>query len=675
MGDAEFQVDGVDFTIDGEAGSVPARSVSIRPPSVVLHETATPQPTMLRFQRSGVDIKPQHFFKLDIFPNYVGKKNYRFLCDELGDDITLLDGELSACNAWVDNRKARAWIEDLAATPNGVGVYLANSRVNTDNNNLDTAWKLRSLAKTSHPSVTMAVGAYSATMLRWYPPSATSKDGFEVVRVGRGVTKEGEVKLSHSKALSLMEEAAGQASVCVVSYTTRRSVSWRTATRVQSSFANALPKTWDMPNYGQANGRATGDNMATLVAATGRDYVSYLGHLGCHLADLSTEFWVDEVCRRVAGGLTLLQAMDGQAQPFPPKANFDIARSSRPPPKATRKTVDRRLVYEWKDKEALRQATGSDTGYCLHLSGPDSRVALCLPTDPTAPTEDGVVVLRSLPLAEAVMITDAQLIGEARGVASEGEPALPVVVTRLEVLSLEDLGLDFSLAEAEADMRRRGATSISTALQQRLGGASRLCYVHNVTRLGRDVRSQQQQDKTSGYWRLTVNEADQPVVALVRYSPWESMQQLTSDRIVWHSFHGIPHQERKDKEGQPGSGTVSIVSPTVVIKTRGPVEPTADEGRLHKRQRQVTLGDMIAVGLIEPGEEIMTTTYHESTISGDLLPSGHIRFSDHLFSSPTQFRKAAMLHIDPQAPVSTCGSGWSCVLWNGTKLDRLRQDL
>lgn len=114
---------GFEYHFDGEH-----HTCQLVPPSVVLYVTATPQPTMIRLVDAGMDVSPDHFVKLHHFNNYVSKRDYRPLTDEDGTDVYLEDGDIGCYNTFVHSVKSRLWVEDLAATPNGVGVYIANSR-------------------------------------------------------------------------------------------------------------------------------------------------------------------------------------------------------------------------------------------------------------------------------------------------------------------------------------------------------------------------------------------------------------------------------------------------------------------------------------------------------------------------------------------------------------------
>ena len=97
-------------------------------PSVTLHETATPLPTILRLLRAGSNVQPDNFFKLEPFPNYISKQDYRPVQDSAGSDVWLEDGDLNLGNVYANDPKAELWVHDLAATRNGIGIYLANSR-------------------------------------------------------------------------------------------------------------------------------------------------------------------------------------------------------------------------------------------------------------------------------------------------------------------------------------------------------------------------------------------------------------------------------------------------------------------------------------------------------------------------------------------------------------------
>lgn len=98
-------------------------------PAVVVHITATPVPVILGLLENGQEIHPNHFFCFAQGSDYIGVDNYKWLC-EPGTDVPvhLDDGELNTRNRFADQWKVNLWLDDLDATPQGLGLFLANPR-------------------------------------------------------------------------------------------------------------------------------------------------------------------------------------------------------------------------------------------------------------------------------------------------------------------------------------------------------------------------------------------------------------------------------------------------------------------------------------------------------------------------------------------------------------------
>ena len=99
----------------------------LKPPSVVIHTTATPFPTFMRLYRAGVEVTADNYFRLGPFPNYVSKKQFKSMIVD-GNEVWLNDGDLSVNNLFADHWKAQCWVEDLTSYSYGIGVHIANSR-------------------------------------------------------------------------------------------------------------------------------------------------------------------------------------------------------------------------------------------------------------------------------------------------------------------------------------------------------------------------------------------------------------------------------------------------------------------------------------------------------------------------------------------------------------------
>lgn len=738
-------------------------------PSVTLHETATPQPTMTRL-RKICNVQPEHFFKLEAFPNYISKKDYHPLKGADGKDLWLADGDLCVGNLFAKHDKARLWVRDLADTRNGIGIYIANSRgahtgllsqslcddpcgvilpfsaVRVDKSNIHTAWQLRKIVKESHPDLPMVFGAYSAGLLRWYRPGhvpemvfageakpfkprSRKREGldnwtrgeYQSVKIGKNRAKG---CVSFGEAVDQMAATAGSASVCVVAYSARRNVTWRTSRnyhspRCQTHICNALPKTWDMPNYAQGNGRATGDSKELLESSTrepgapegsGRSHITFLGHRWDHEADLSTEAWVDEVAARMHGPqrMSLVEATDAELHPFDPICNFNIGRDTRQPGK-NRKTYDRRLIFEHKYTDEAINPDG--LGYRLVLSSPDPREAeaaehldkkktssrylrgttpliSAAPSDPVLEQEDVLVGFaeevaqsvaddrgRSLDMFALPEAADAADLSDHLPQVLQGEGQEPVLITEYKTLTMADLQLDLSWNDAEADMQQQPETGrIAQAVQRHHGcGGVRFCFMHRCARLTRDVRALDDQPFNVA-WRA-YGQDGQAMVASIRFrtplpgpsstTMWlrDTLQQpaYQQRRVVWHTFDNLPQLEVK------GNQSVKLTAPCIKVVTRGPLagDPfTAPSSSSPKRKRSsLTMSQIITAKLITPGRASITTTYKGVTHTADLTDAGTIHFAGNDYQTPTAFRSSITKRH--------C-KGWDEVLYRGTKLREFR---
>lgn len=512
--------------------------------------------------------------------------------------------------------------------------------MNTDRNKVDTARALKAYVTEVNPRSQMVFAAHSATMLEWIHPDGSLHR--EPLITGR--PREG--RISQQRAMAKLVEVAGSAAVCVVTYTGKRSISWRTAHRCQSHICNGLPKSWDMPNYAQANGRATGDNKAVLRAATGRDHVVCLSHKEDHQADLATEEWVDVVAGRMRRGMMLSEAVDASRHPFPENCDFNVGRNARPAPRANRKTLDRRLLFERKDK----------LGYELVLEGHEgpSQPAPAPPPRP-ARLQEGTDQLAHLSLDEALT---ADVLADCE------EGALQV--TDISCIPLTGLGLAWSSERAKSEIQQSGSNAITTALSTICGRGHQMCYSRNITRLHHDVRTHCKQERFNYSWRL-FDKGGVPNVAFIRYREEASSPATAARRIVWHAFTGIPTNEVKHTETR--RGMVQTIEPKVDVLTRGPLSDDERNGNGKRPRTEATLQDMVKAGQLQPGEMCITTFYKGATHVADLTDEGQIRFDGELYASPTAFRSAAMQKVTGVKPTGVA-SGWQSVRYKGHTLQR-----
>lgn len=630
--------------------------------------------------------------------------------------------------------------------------------VRVDKSNIHTAWQLRKIVKESHPDLPMVFGAYSAGLLRWYKPgylqemvageakprkprsrkdrgprrvtsgsTATAADSwargeYQAVKIGNSRAKG---CVSFSEAVDQMATAAGSASVCVVAYSARRNVTWRTSRnfhtpRCQTHICNALPKTWDMPNYAQGNGRATGDSKELLESSTrepgapvgsGRSNITFLGHRWDHEADLSTEAWVDEVAARMHGPqqMDLVEATDAKLHPFPPICNFNIGRDTRQPGK-NRKTYDRRLIFEHKHTDEAINPDG--LGYEMVLSSPDPREAEAaehlvqrktssrylrgttplistVPSDPVLQQEDMLVSFAE-EVAEEVAdeggssldmfalpedATSANLTSHLPQVL-QGEAQEPVLITEYTTLTMADLQLDMSLEEAEADMQQEPETGrIAEAVKQHHGCAGvRFCFMHRCARLTRDIRALDDQPFNVA-WRAYEQDG-QAMVASIRFTTplpgpssttvWlrDALQQpaYQQRRLIWHTFDNLPQLERK------GNQSVTLAAPSIKVVTRGPLagNPFTPSSSPKRKRSPLTIAELITANLIAPGQAAITTTYKGVTHTADLADTGSIHFDGTNYQTPSAFRSSITK--------KNC-KGWEEVLYNGQKLCVFRAKL
>ena len=553
----------------------------------------------------------------------------------------------------------------------------------------------------------MVFAAYSAGYLFWFPAEATRRDQVQTIPLGKGLDVDG--KRSSSEAVDILADAAGTASIVIVAYSARRSTSWRTSRhyqgrpRCQTAEANCLPKTWDMPNFGQANGRATGDFKAMLLANTNRDYITYLGHQWDHAADLATEAFVEEVGRRMEGGMSMNEAMDSERHPFPVACNFRLAIQSRGPPSASRKTIDRREMFEHKDRnlyqlhllatdprseELAALAPGRTTRRAPGITsmGESSIESAIAQFPETTLQAAGVVAARVLVDAGSTLELYAAPDGITVGALQtqlpqihSGEQQDALLVTEVLHLTLADLGLVLELPEATAELHKEAFGLIGQAVKGFLGQGTRYCWLHTMTHHAMDVRTQSAKKRMNGTWRAYEKNGSVEV-AVIRYvdpAPgpstsaewvWDRLQRTQGRRIVWHTFTRLPTvAERKHDPSLP----LQLSEPGVELLTRGPIVQCQTTDPPKRKRETASLLDMIHAGLIQPAQGVISTTYRGVKVVADLLADGKISMAGGEGISLTAFRLRAMEQISGQPARSA--SGWATVDYEGVNLDRIRQ--
>ena len=589
-------------------------------------------------------------------------------------------------------------------------------------------------AETSQQGRQMVFAAFNAGKIRWFSPGVdvpisgeTVGDfqcgDFHTILIG---DKRATGEVGFGEAVDQLAQAAGAASICIVAYSARRNVTWRTSRgyispRCQTHLCNALPKNWDMPNYAQGNGRATGDSKELLESSTrepgaavgtGRTHITFLGHRWDHESDLSTEAWVDEVAMRMAGGLDLQQATDGHANPFPPICNFRLGTLSRPPAKTVRKTFDRRYMFEHADAH-----DPAGRGYDLVISPQDPReeeaAAYYIRTRPNISRYlRGTVALTCTNPSDQVLVDPSALMGMADAVSRqvledngrtvgmyalqpqetaedlalslpsvlEGEGQPPVVITQYATHSMEELGLaDLTVDQGLAEINRAGGDVITEKVKARCGCSGvRHCHMHRISLLTRDLRAP---DYSAGgdetffnvAWRV-YEEDGQLVVATISLcdvlpgapaqTGWVRDRLLQpayrGRRLVWHTFDKLPGSEVKTTQ------TFQLVRPTIRVVTRGPIASPISSppaARQKRKRDKASLLDLIAAGVVEPAIACLTTGYKGETYTADLCQDGTIMWQDTSLPSLHAFRSAITKNNT---------DGWQYVFYNGTRLKDLR---
>ncbi|XP_071791843.1 MPN domain-containing protein-like [Asterias amurensis] len=85
--------------------------------------------------------------------------------------------------------------------------------------------------------------------------------------------------------------------------------------------------------------------------------------------------------------------------------------------------------------------------------------------------------------------------------------------------------------------------------------------------------------------------------------------------------------------------------------------------------RGITLGMLMADGIVESGDGLLTIDYLGKKFTADLMENGKIRWSDQEFNSPS----AWAIHIKKLVnPAKKSGCGWASVKYKGKKLDLLK---
>lgn len=403
-----------------------------------------------------------------------------------------------------------------------------------DCNNLDTAWALRSHVLSQNPTSRMVFGAYSAGKVRWFRAEAQEVKEFETIFIGtRSADRHGTrpADRDFSGVIDVLEEAAGSSSICMISYLGRRNVGWRSATRSQSHLCNGLPGRWDMSNFNQANGRATGDSKELLIKNTGRDHITYLGDKWDHLSDLRSEAWMEEVARRMnLQGMCLKEATDAELHPFPPDCNFTLGRTAHQlragKAESKRRFTTEGLLYTMRltcedpmehqledqmdevrqDSNAKKAQSKQQSGITslTDHAGLSSDLHAFMKTSEQMLLEKARVVSREVIADDGGMLdmyalpANTQLADVMPQLAAvkAGEAEDPVLVTRLEVWTMQQLGLDWTASQVHEEVQKMAKGAIlPAALSQVVPGIHnvgvRFCWRHMLVELLKDVRQQE----------------------------------------------------------------------------------------------------------------------------------------------------------------------------------------
>lgn len=603
--------------------------------------------------------------------------------------------------------------------------------VNVDRANIHTAWHLRSKARESHPDLNMVFGAYSARRLRWFQPGSFADDvdddasssawpcgRYNTIRIGKSRNRG---QHSFGEAVDILADAAGTAPICIVAYSAKRNVSWRTTRgyqnpRCQTHLCNGLPKAWDMPNYAQANGRATGDSKELLESSTrlpgasvgsGRRHIMFLGHRWDHESDLATEAWVDEVGHRMMHRhMDLQEATDGQLHPFPPSCNFRLGRLSRKP-NPNRLTFDRRYMYEHKHvhhpdglgydliispedpREEEAAAYHVRAGNAMSYMSGTSPLFDAYPDEDVLTDEETILQYAEDVAAEVLKdegstlnmyalppaATKASLAAHLPAVM-EGEAQPAVIITEFQTLSMADLGLDLTAEQAQHQICQPSNGTLGAAVKQYFGNCTGVHYsvMHNIAKLNKDIRTVVKSTDTpyNVAWRAYDDEGEARVAAVRLCDPlpgpsstsnWTrdalQLPQYQNRRIVWHTFSGVPNQEIM------GEGSMSLVMPMITVVSRGPLAGVSSIAitPAKRKRSNVTLTQLMQSKILQPGADCITTTYKGVQYVASLSDKGHIMFNNSSFIAPTAFRKYI---------TSRNNKAWDEVLYKGTKLSVLR---
>lgn len=90
------------------------------------------------------------------------------------------------------------------------------------------------------------------------------------------------------------------------------------------------------------------------------------------------------------------------------------------------------------------------------------------------------------------------------------------------------------------------------------------------------------------------------------------------------------------------------------------------------RALPVSLADLIGVGLLQPGPDVLSVVYKSSTYSAELLPDGTIRYDGKMYNSASAFSIFVKRLITPDKQGD---DGWKSVVYAGKPLDAYRYKL
>lgn len=81
-----------------------------------------------------------------------------------------------------------------------------------------------------------------------------------------------------------------------------------------------------------------------------------------------------------------------------------------------------------------------------------------------------------------------------------------------------------------------------------------------------------------------------------------------------------------------------------------------------QQSSMVSLRDLVAAGIVQPGPGVLCVSRQETTWLGDLLPDGSITADGQTFTSPTQFADAMIQKLFPGRKAS---NGWRDTFYDG----------